>query len=768
MKKYIEKLVVPVILILLISGGCRREEMVLPEDNLPPEETQLDIQPPSVIIQSPSTEFSVALTNERVNISGVANDNEELLGISYTSSAKSGEVNGVENWLIPDFPLKMGDNKITVTAKDKSLNTSYDEIIITRNRYLTFLSQPFASPSDFFTNTPQRLRINISIAPVENLIEGSVKLVELDESNEIVKELATLYDDGDLNHGDDIKGDWVYSTHTDFLEADSREIRMRVIAQTDETSGTELALSAICKVGVYDKLGGGDYDEVNSVYESLNSELESLLRENDLEESLTKTFEYLIENERVSSARIKNNGIEMTFKNGLKGSLMIFKKNGEGEMVIKGGLDDEDRKKQVTIPVSSQTRGIKYTGLKAGSYTDIITNKKILIWAPYEDEFSIDMSPSILNILNNSKINFNVTSLENDECTVTSLNDLTDYGLLVFDSHGSEGRELGTGEEMTESNFEEYSILLKSGQIGMWNSVILNDENEIEATLRTYCIRDEYISSLSGNFPNSIIYNGSCESTMNPDFKDAFIEKGAKSYFGFDKVVNTRFCSEEADEIIEGLVIDLDQLSDIFITGQKDPVDPYAELELFGNDAMHYTLTLLNGDFEAGSLLGWNVEGDGRVISKLGNEDANKGNYMGIISTGLGYTTSTGQISQQFYIPDDHEFLQFKWNFFSEEFIEWVGSQYQDFIKIAILDENGIEHILLNKNIDQFNNEFELVNVSPTIVFDQGDVFSTSWQTGIFDLSPYKDQNVTLVISAGDVGDSMYDSALLLDEILTY
>ena len=64
MKKYIEKLVVPVILILLISGGCRREEMVLPEDNLPPEETQLDIQPPSVIIQSPSTEFSVALTNE--------------------------------------------------------------------------------------------------------------------------------------------------------------------------------------------------------------------------------------------------------------------------------------------------------------------------------------------------------------------------------------------------------------------------------------------------------------------------------------------------------------------------------------------------------------------------------------------------------------------------------------------------------------------------------------------------------------------------------
>jgi hypothetical protein len=39
------------------------------------------------------------------------------------------------------------------------------------------------------------------------------------------------------------------------------------------------------------------------------------------------------------------------------------------------------------------------------------------------------------------------------------------------------------------------------------------------------------------------------------------------------------------------------------------------------------------------------------------------------------------------------------------------------------------------------------------------------WQTSTFDISSFQNETITLVLTAGDVGDSIYDSAILLDEI---
>ena len=58
-----------------------------------------------------------------------------------------------------------------------------------------------------------------------------------------------------------------------------------------------------------------------------------------------------------------------------------------------------------------------------------------------------------------------------------------------------------------------------------------------------------------------------------------------------------------------------------------------------------------------------------------------------------------------------------------------------------------------------------LISVSPSIVFDQGDVYMTGWQTSTFDLTPYKDSIITLILKATDVGDSRFDTAILLDDI---
>ena len=41
----------------------------------------------------------------------------------------------------------------------------------------------------------------------------------------------------------------------------------------------------------------------------------------------------------------------------------------------------------------------------------------------------------------------------------------------------------------------------------------------------------------------------------------------------------------------------------------------------------------------------------------------------------------------------------------------------------------------------------------------------TNWQTSTFDISAYRDEIITLILLAGDVGDSIYDTAILLDDI---
>jgi hypothetical protein len=44
----------------------------------------------------------------------------------------------------------------------------------------------------------------------------------------------------------------------------------------------------------------------------------------------------------------------------------------------------------------------------------------------------------------------------------------------------------------------------------------------------------------------------------------------------------------------------------------------------------------------------------------------------------------------------------------------------------------------------------------------------TDWQTITFDVSAYQGKRITLILAAGDVGDSIYDTAIILDEISIY
>jgi hypothetical protein len=54
---------------------------------------------------------------------------------------------------------------------------------------------------------------------------------------------------------------------------------------------------------------------------------------------------------------------------------------------------------------------------------------------------------------------------------------------------------------------------------------------------------------------------------------------------------------------------------------------------------------------------------------------------------------------------------------------------------------------------------------SSDVSFDKGGVYNTGWQSQSVDVTAQVGQSGSLTFSAGDVGDSIYDTAILIDNV---
>jgi len=653
--------------------------------------------------------------------------------------------------------LMISCSKDSTTKPDDGDDTFFTE----------FYGTPTINPSAIFTDESTDVTIRASISANPNLMENGVNLVRVDGNNNVVEAICQLFDDGNLTNGDEILGDNVYSAIHSFNLASTGEIRLMVTATTQNGDDEIIDYSNVFTLTAVENNSDADYIQVSNLQNNIADTFETNLVGTDIESALEDTYSWILQQPGVESAQMRENGVAIEYENGISGGIMVYQADEQGEIDTKGWSSNR-RQDHHPIKPEYQTRGVSNNNIiprVTEEEEDIIGNNNILIWAPFEAAFKVDMRPSLEAILDDAEQEINLVTMADAECTIASLYSLTDYGMVIFDSHGSEGREIGTGEEVTNWTFLQNYINLLLKRVSIWSNVKVGYNGGVAVRKDIFAIHAPFINSLPGTFQNALIFNGSCESTMNSDLKDAFLNKGAKTYFGFDKVVNTTFCRNSCDDIVRDLVIDFENTGDAFTAGQTDPQSPNALFEMYGSEELHYSMDLINGDFEYGNLTGWSRSGDGRVITQLAYMGPTQGSFMGIISTGLGYTTDSGSIYQSFRVPENDHQLSFKWNFLSEELMEWVGSQYQDYFKVTIIDNEGYETTILYKDVDEIAENYGPYLVSPDIEFDMGDVYATGWNTFSYDLSFYAGQIVTLRFSAGDVGDSAYDTAILLDEI---
>jgi hypothetical protein len=307
---------------------------------------------------------------------------------------------------------------------------------------------------------------------------------------------------------------------------------------------------------------------------------------------------------------------------------------------------------------------------------------------------------------------------------------------------------------------------------------------------RTYGVTPSFVldATRGQRLPNSVVHLGACRTMYNGTLAASLLAGGASVVTGYTDVVSNVFARKTGTDFLTRLVKQQKAAGPAFLAGSEDPDHEWSFFRMLGSK----TLTLgdsgiLNASFESGDLTAWQSEGDGRVVTKLGGALPPDGKHMAIISTGLGFTTTIGRIEQKFCIPKGSPQVTFFWRFYSEEFKEYCGSKFQDTFQARLVDADGEEHDLVNVAVDDLCEKGEKACQTPKVcgdagcetcgaqyvgldeadvAFDRSGVWATPWQKKVYDLGDLSAGGpVTLRFYCTDKGDSIFDTAVLVDKV---
>ena len=375
-----------------------------------------------------------------------------------------------------------------------------------------------------------------------------------------------------------------------------------------------------------------------------------------------------------------------------------------------------------------------------------------------------------------------MTYVHDGDCTVASVRDFPKYGTVIITSHGgvkkgdvvfATRQSVNWGEWWNSSPNDRLLTIVTIGKI------------PVLTKRHYYGITPRFIADLA-DFDKTLIVIAACNGFDNDTLKNAFIGHGAATYYGWKGLGVYPTSLSLATKLFAELVDAKKTAGEAYsaLPGPKFTLGTFtqsSEGKKYG-----YSGRFRNGDFETGDLKSWNHAGDGRVVTSLGKFiSQSPGAYMGLVSTGLGKTTQSGRIWQNVCLPKDATQLKFDWNFSSEEFIEYCEKGFQDTFKVELVTNDEIKPLLtrtiddLCKSVPDSTSAPPFDASSPPCTPTSGvgygtggndcKVYSTGWKPASIDIADIAKANdgstVTLEFSVTDVGDSSYDSAVLLDNI---
>lgn len=632
--------------------------------------------------------------------------------------------------------LTAGSQQLTVKALDLAGNLVKVTIpvVLAEDKVPFFVGDLQSNSAGLFVGETAKINFKISVANPGGL--GEVMLYEIDPLGAMTP-VGALRDDGVLATGDDIKGDGLYNNIFSFAPTVAGEKSfVAVIPATLEKTPT-LTVSVVTPISDQQFQATLDFNA------KAETQLKSLLTDADSIPQALAQMKAILE---ASGDSVKVDSIVITDHS-------ILWEDQDGIVSILNADAYLDGQRSVTMTTDLALSPDSQTiNLLAATPADSCNHALVL--SPYAFQFEpFDEGNEIAQKFRDA--DFSVVEKNNANVSVEDFKNLQKYTAIAITAHGDnfDGTNFGkgnqvvvlTGQTATVENKKLYSADLASKRLVLAGS--------------TYAVTSSFIKQYTDKMPDSIVYIGSCRSTYTASLANSFLSEGSKAFIGYSNYVGSDFAYVRGqlafDTLLKGKTtgdipgINIDQETD------KDP----ARFQLIGSKKATLTSAQLqNGDFEKGDFRCWVTEGDARIITALGPLSPPEGYRMAIISTGLGSVSdSRSSISQAFVVPDNADKLRLTYNVVSEEPMEFVGSAFDDRFQV-LLDGTIVASESVNASV--------WLPVS-SIDFAGGDstVFQTGFKTVDLDLSPYRGKKVEFKLTTFDSGDSIYDTAAVVDNI---
>ena len=730
------------------------------------------------------------------------------------TNAANGMATGAPFWKTGQVTLAQGDNVIEVTATSGT-ETAHDAITVTYNPGFRWDRTLEARPPAVFVGDTYSIYVTAWMAFYSNYSAGTVTIIEVDDNGQLQNTLATMKDDGGGSSGsggascDPIQGDGIFCAIVKLNTATPRVAHLRATAQVTAGAASYKAYSEVLDVPILARVAQTDCQDMQQLTTTVYAQYAQAFQQlGDAAQARDQVLASLQGNPlvaQVGPSAANGNGAWVVYQNGLLGGFS-FPTSG-----MRGAPADEVAALDtLTSPLGGLTLAAKAVTLLSPFSGDFPGTDETLEFA---SRMSSNECPP-LEVQGGAPLSGAAASLARFRAmSASGIVGIVTHGDALFggvseatrDAYGwpsDEAHEvLWTGEAPSCADLQQSSrsCTISQGQdpatacpkgqtcLGMSNNGNTVDGwcyDDAQVDLRlgrlafgaTYGVLPGFVEGHAVSpYPNSLIYLGACRSLFNGSLAAAFFASGAKSIFGFSGAVSSAFAYEQGKALAQALLVDRKTTGEAFEAGHADPQNPTTAFELFGADNLDVNdAAMVNPSWELGNLTGWTTAGDGRVISKLGITAPVAGKFMGVVSTGMGYTLQVGSMKQKFCIPADTNTMQFYWNYYSEEFQEFCGSQYQDPFTAA-LKSNAGNITMVDVTVDSLCPSSACMGCGDDYVgmyqsdvsFDQGDAWTTRWQKSKTNVSQLASQGkpVDLQFFVTDEGDSIYDTVILIDDV---
>lgn len=568
------------------------------------------------------------------------------------------------------------------------------------------IDTPKATPAGVFAGEPTAVLVTAQVAVDADLLPTSVNLVRKLPSGQSVV-IGRMYDDG--THGDALVGDQTFTLATQLNEPNSGSV---VIYATTAYRGQRNRVSS----------------PVTSIIVGKRPTDAQLNVATDVPTQGQQFF--ASRRAQVGDDQARN---ELLAALGTELGVVSFGVSPDGFyiwIVFDGGL----RGGIITAPLGTRA-----------DPTYVGASKSAVLASFFDRFFPWDETDNIAQSLGNT-CGGSPTPYKNQQATVDAFKTISGSGVVSITAHGAINGDnevvILTREPVTlasqVAHFLDWTLFAR---LENWGGVWALRPNFV----RAYC-----------SFPDSIVYVGSCNSSANQTMADAFRSKGAKTYFGYTKVVNSPFAFSTGTALFNVLCDSSKQPQDRTtqkafdsIANKTDPADPHAVFTMSGdgNVALRSEL-VVNGRFETDDFTGWNTDGFG--YTKVVSEAKSEGSYSARIGRwdqlysfygGLNGPSvpgvepyGTDSIYQDVDLSDSTS-LPFSFDY---NVVTFDGAAY-DWLDVTVTDANT--GAFLAKPVSQVG------GIIAGSIDNWGLYYTTGWKHVSTDLAAFKGRKVRLTFS---------------------